>query len=65
MLVRALYEAVKETADELVGSWPADGYSFTESKAIVDGKFIGLVLDEDNQPELTEDRIEEWTACLK
>ena len=32
---------------------------------VVDGKFCGLALDEDNQEELTDVRISEWTADLK
>jgi flavodoxin I len=32
---------------------------------VVNGEFVGLALDEDNQPELTEKRIKEWTAKLK
>ena len=60
-----LYETVKDSAGELVGSWPVDGYTFSESRAVVDGSFVGLPLDEDNQPELTELRISEWAAGLR
>lgn len=59
-----LYEAVKETGAELIGSWPVDGYDFTDSTAVVDGKFIGLALDEDNQSDLTEQRIADWVKTL-
>ncbi|NES97290.1 MAG: flavodoxin FldA, partial [Desertifilum sp. SIO1I2] len=38
---------------------------FTESKAIKNGKFVGLAIDEDNQPELTEERVKAWVAQLK
>jgi flavodoxin I len=48
-----------------VGYWPTDGYDFTESKAVKNGKFVGLALDEDNQPELTESRIKTWVSLLK
>jgi len=48
-----------------VGYWPADGYDFTESKALRDGKFVGLALDEDNQSDLTDERIKAWVAQLK
>jgi flavodoxin I len=59
-----LYEAVKDSNGEIVGSWPTDGYSFSESAAVIDGKFIGLALDENNQSELTESRISEWVIKL-
>lgn len=42
------------------GQWPTEGYEFEGSLGLVDNKFVGLALDEDNQAELTEDRIEEW-----
>ncbi|MBW4483148.1 MAG: flavodoxin FldA [Tildeniella torsiva UHER 1998/13D] len=48
-----------------VGQWPTDGYEFDSSKAVQNGKFVGLALDEDNQPELTGDRIKTWVAQLK
>jgi flavodoxin I len=48
-----------------VGHWPTDGYDFNESKAVKNGKFVGLALDEDNQPDLTDDRIKTWVSQLK
>ena len=44
----------------LVGHWPVTGYDFTSSWAVEDGQFLGLMLDEDNQSELTEARLEAW-----
>ncbi len=38
----------------MIGAWPAEGYEYTNSRAIREGKFVGLALDEDNQPGLTE-----------
>jgi flavodoxin I len=40
-------------------------YDFSESKAVVDGKFLGLAIDEDNQSELTESRVKSWVSQLK
>jgi len=31
----------------------------------VDGKFLGLAIDEDNQKDLTAKRVEEWVALIK
>lgn len=45
---------------ELVGQVSTDGYEFDESEAVVDGKFLGLPLDEDFEPELTDERLENW-----
>ncbi|SUO97082.1 flavodoxin [Suttonella ornithocola] len=45
-----------------IGQWPIDGYEFTSSKALKNGQFLGLALDEDSQPEKTAERIETWLA---
>jgi flavodoxin I len=49
----------------IVGAWPTDGYEHTESKSVDGGKFVGLPCDEDNQPEMSEDRVKKWLAQLK
>jgi flavodoxin I len=60
-----LEEKISQLGGTTVGYWPTDGYEFEESKALRDGKFVGLALDEDNQSELTEERIQAWTSQLK
>ncbi|MFI4875467.1 MAG: flavodoxin [Blastopirellula sp. JB062] len=56
-----LWEALQKRGAELVGIWPTDGYEFDESRAMHDDDhFVGLGLDEDNEPDLTEDRIRRW-----
>lgn len=45
---------------EVIGDWPVEGYEFTNSESIVDGKFVGLPLDEDNEPEKSKERIKAW-----
>lgn len=60
-----LEEKISESGGETVGYWSTDGYEFNESKALRDGKFVGLALDEDNQSDLTQERIKAWVAQLK
>ncbi|MCJ2544531.1 flavodoxin FldA [Thermostichus vulcanus] len=60
-----LAEKIAERGGKNVGAWPIDGYEFNESRGLVNGQFVGLALDEDNQSELTEKRVKEWTAKLK
>ena len=60
-----LEEKISEQGGETVGYWSTEGYDFTESKAVRDGQFVGLALDEDNQSDLTEARIQAWVAQLK
>ncbi|EAH9105226.1 flavodoxin, partial [Campylobacter jejuni] len=42
-----------------------DGYTFEASDAVVDGKFVGLALDNDNQEDQTESRIDAWVEQIK
>lgn len=60
-----LYTALKKAGATMVGAWSTAGYEFTESKAVVDGKFVGLVIDHGNQSLLTEGRIECWLELVK
>lgn len=47
----------------IIGDWSADGYDFDESKALrEDGRFVGLAIDDDCQPKLTEERVNTWLA---
>lgn len=55
-----LYDVVVQNGATVVGSWPCDGYNHDESNAVRKSEFIGLALDEDNQSELTNERIIQW-----
>jgi flavodoxin I len=49
----------------LMGLWPTEGYDFVASKGLYDDdNFVGLGIDEDRQPELTEQRIKQWCAQI-
>ena len=61
----AIYEAVKESGANIVGSVDAGGYNYDDSEAVVDGKFVGLALDEVNESQLTDGRIDEWVSAIK
>lgn len=61
-----IYQWVEKQGGKIVGEFPiGDEYYFEESKAVVDGKFVGLALDEDNQSEFTDSRIEQWCNDIK
>lgn len=49
----------------VVGAWPNDAYEFSSSKALRDGKFVGLALDADNQEHLTRERIRRWVCSIR
>ena len=61
-----LAEVVMNNGGTIIGKTSTDGYDFEESKAeIEEGIFYGLVLDEDNQDELTNERVYNWIDQLK
>jgi flavodoxin I len=60
-----LEEKISELGGSTVGYWPIDEYDFTDSKAVKNGKFVGLAIDEDNQSDLTKGRIKAWVTQLK
>ena len=60
-----LGDKVESQGARLVGGWSTDGYSFEQSWAVKEEHFIGLVLDEHNQADLTQKRVEKWVAQLK
>merc|ERR1712183_666498 len=60
-----LYDKFVEKGCKVYGLTSTEGYVHSESKAQRDGKFIGLMCDEDNQYELSEERAKSWVAQLK
>lgn len=63
--IGTIYEEIKDMGINLVGKTSTDGYSFSGSKAVVDDEFVGLVIDENNQSELTDERINAWEEKVK
>ena len=57
-----LHDEIIPLGAELIGYWPNQGYEFEQSKALsADGDFfVGLALDEDNQYNQSEQRIDTW-----
>ena len=60
-----LRDIVEARGAIIMGNWPTEGYHFEASKALVDDQhFVGLGIDEDRQPELTEGRVKAWCKQL-
>jgi len=56
-----VYEYLDQTDAKIVGKWAnTEEYFYEESRAIVDDMFVGLALDEDNQDDLSAERITKW-----
>jgi flavodoxin I len=60
--VGMLGEVLQRQGAELFGFWPVEGYEFAASKALVDGRFMGLGIDNIHQKKLTAARITQWVA---
>ncbi|KAA6417925.1 MAG: flavodoxin [Trebouxia sp. A1-2] len=60
-----IYNTFKATGARMVGHRPTQGYDHEGSKALLDDNtFCGLALDEDNQDDLSADRIKLWVAQI-
>lgn len=60
-----IYEELLGSGCTFIGSCDTTGYSYSGSKAEVDGKFIGLPIDDVNESNLTEERIQNWIKEIK
>jgi flavodoxin II len=51
---------------DIVGYWPSIGYEYTASKGVTeDGEyFVGLSLDDENQFDLSDQRIDQWAQQI-
>jgi len=60
-----LYDEVTARGARVVGATPTEGYDFVASRAVREGQFVGLALDQDNQAKQTESRIARWLEGLR
>lgn len=51
--------------ENVVGFTSIEGYDFEISLAVKNNEFVGLAIDDVNQPELTDVRIKNWVEELK
>lgn len=59
-----LYKKLIEKDCHIIGKWPGKDYSFKSTQAYDGEKFVGLILDEDVQPEKTDERIKQWVKQI-
>ena len=61
-----LHDIAKGNDANIVGDgWNTEGYDFDESLAVNENGFVGLAIDEDNQDDLTSQRVKEWIEIIK
>ncbi|NLY23652.1 MAG: flavodoxin, partial [Bacteroidales bacterium] len=64
-------ESMKVVYDEIadkttiVGQIADEGYTYDDSMAVIDGMWVGLPIDEDNEYDMTDQRLTSWVEELK
>ena len=61
-----LHEILEPMNADIKGYWPVTGYDFTDSRALSECKkyFYGLAIDDDQQFDLSDQRIYSWVQQL-
>lgn len=60
-----IHDAVVARGARALGYWPTTGYEFDDSQAVDGDHFLGLPLDQINQPVFTEQRLDTWLAQIR
>ena len=60
-----IYNAVKNSGAKVIGQVAADTYTYDDSDAVVDGKFVGLALDCSESEGKSENRIDDWLDSIR
>ena len=60
-----IYEILQDKNVRIIGHVDPGGYEFEESQGIYNGMFVGLPIDEDFEPELTDGRVKNWVAQIR
>ncbi len=63
--IKTIHEEFGKCGAKFIGRWPIEGYEHTDSESIDGEEFLGLALDEDQQAELTDERIEKWLTQIQ
>lgn len=59
-----IYKELQQTGCSFTGEVETSEYNYDNSEAVINGKFVGLPLDENNEPEKTDQRIKQWIEKL-
>ena len=63
--IGTIYSDLRNTGCKFIGAVDASGYSFDSSTACINGMFVGLPLDEMNEDDQTEGRIDQWLESIR
>lgn len=60
-----IYHELQHTGCRFIGKTDTDGYRFDGSEALENEKFVGLLIDANNEPDKTDERIRTWCEKLR
>ena len=60
-----LVEILEKCGAKIIGHTSLEGYTFESSRAQRGEKFVGLLLDQENQGRLTQTRVDKWVEQIK
>ena len=63
--MKELFDVVVEAGAKVLPGVSTDGYTFDDSEAVDGDKFVGLALDDVNEDDKTEERIDAWLEAIK
>ena len=64
--MKILYDKVLQRGAKVIAcKVPLEGFDYEHSESVVDGAFVGLVVDEANEPDLTGNRIAVWAEMVR
>ena len=63
--MRELYDAAKAAGATVLDGVSVDGYTFDDSEAVEGDRFVGLALDNVNEDDKTEERVDAWLESIK
>lgn len=62
--MKVIYDKIYDKT-EIVGRVPDVGYTYDDTTAVIDGIWVGLPIDEDNEYDMTTERLTNWVDSLK
>lgn len=60
-----MYKVLKAKGATIIGFTSIEGFEHNISTAQIDDQFCGLVIDEDNQNDLSDERISSWISDIR
>lgn len=63
--MKELYDAAVEAGANMLAGVPTEGYTFDDSEAVEGDNFLGLALDDVNEDDKTDSRIDAWIETIK